>query len=64
MITKDTLIIEAIQAHPELIEVFTRFGMGCLECMGITNETIENGARMHMIIPEQLLAELNKAIKF
>ena len=55
-------IIDAIQAHPELVEVFKRFGMGCLECMGVTTETIENGARMHMIIPEELIVELNKVV--
>lgn len=60
MITKDSKIIDVIQKFPEAAAVFERFGMGCLGCMGMTNETIENGAKMHRISLENLLEELNK----
>jgi hybrid cluster-associated redox disulfide protein len=60
MITKDTRIIDALQNNPRLTEVFERFGMGCSGCLGITSETIENGAKMHNIPLEELLRQLNQ----
>lgn len=62
MITKTTRIIDALQAGPEVAAVFERFGMGCMGCMGITMETIENGAKMHDVALSELLKELNEAI--
>ena len=32
MITKDTGIIEAVQNHPEIMEVFAEYGLGCIGC--------------------------------
>lgn len=63
MITKDTQIIDALQMHPDIAQVFTAYGMGCIGCMGIMMETIENGAKMHNIPLEKLLADLNQKLK-
>ena len=63
MITKEMRIIDALQAYPQIAEVFQRFGMGCIGCMGVTMETIENGAKMHHIPLFQLLQELNAMTK-
>ncbi|MGB9661221.1 MAG: DUF1858 domain-containing protein [Moorellaceae bacterium] len=62
-ITKDLSIMEVLQAYPEVRSIFVRHGMGCLECMGAMAETIETGARMHGIKLEDLLEDLNKAIR-
>ena len=56
-------IIDLLQAYPEAAEIFERFGMGCIGCMGMTSETIENGAKMHHIPLNDLINELNKIIK-
>ncbi|HMM20485.1 MAG TPA: DUF1858 domain-containing protein [Selenomonadales bacterium] len=61
MITKDMPIIEVLRTQPAAREIFAKHGMGCIGCMGAANETVENGARMHNIDVEALLAELNKA---
>lgn len=58
--TKDMSIMEALQADPRARDVFVAFGMGCIGCMGVSMETIEDGAKMHGIDPETVLAELNK----
>ncbi len=58
-VTKDTPIIEVLQANDKAKEVFERHGMGCIGCMGAT-ESIERGARMHGIEVEPLIAELNR----
>ena len=30
IITKDTGIIDAVQQHPEILEVFAKYGLGCV----------------------------------
>lgn len=62
MITKDTGIIEAVQNHPEILQVFAEYGLGCIGCMAARFETLEQGAAAHGIDIEALVADLNKAI--
>ena len=62
MITKDTGIIEAVQSHPEILQVFAEYGLGCVGCMAARFETLEQGAAAHGIDIEALVADLNKAI--
>ena len=62
MITKDTGIIEAVQTHPEILQVFAEYGLGCVGCMAARFETLEQGAAAHGIDIEALVADLNKAI--
>jgi hybrid cluster-associated redox disulfide protein len=52
-------LMEALQADPRAREVFAVHGMGCVGCMGVSMESIEDGAKMHGIDPEVVLAELN-----
>ncbi|MDN5326781.1 MAG: hypothetical protein PWP41_1477 [Moorella sp. (in: firmicutes)] len=63
LITKDLSIMEVLRAYPQVRPVFIRHGMGCLECMGAIEETIASGARMHGLDLDQLLKDLNEAIK-
>jgi len=58
--TKDMSIMEALQADPRTRDVFAAYGMACIGCMGVSMESIEDGARMHGIDPDVVLAELNK----
>ena len=62
MITKDTGIIEAVQNHPEILQVFAEYGLGCVGCMAARFETLEQGAAAHGIDIEALVADPNKAI--
>jgi hybrid cluster-associated redox disulfide protein len=52
-------IMEVLQANPRAREVFIAFGMGCFGCMGVSMESIEDGAKMHGIDVNAILAELN-----
>ena len=52
--------MEALQADPRAREVFAAHGMGCVGCMGVSIESIEDGAKMHGIDPEVVVAELNR----
>lgn len=62
-ITKDTTILEALQAHPRSREIFIKHGLGCIACMGATMESIESGARMHGMEPHDLVDDLNRIIE-
>lgn len=61
--TKDMTIIEVLRQHPGARDVLANHGMGCLGCMGATMETLENGARMHGINLDALLADLNHLLE-
>jgi hybrid cluster-associated redox disulfide protein len=58
--TKDMSMMEALQADPRAKDVFASYGMGCIGCMGVSMESIEDGAKMHGISPDMVVAELNK----
>jgi hybrid cluster-associated redox disulfide protein len=55
-------MMEALQADPRARDVFASYGMGCIGCMGVSMESIADGARMHGIDPEVVLADLNKLV--
>ncbi len=59
-VTKDTIIEDVLKAHPNAIQVFMKYNLGCIACMGATQETIEQGARMHGVDPEPIVKELNE----
>ena len=62
MITKDTGTIEAVQSHPEIMEVFAEYGLGCIVCMAAHFETIGQGAGAHGIDVNALIEDINKVI--
>ena len=59
-VTKETIIEDVLRAHPRAIEVLMKHNMGCVACMGATQESLEQGARMHGIDPEPIVKELNE----
>ncbi len=61
-ITRDSGIIDAVQAHPEIIEVFQQYGLGCVGCMAANFETIGQGASAHGLDVDALIADINKKI--
>ena len=61
-ISKDMTIEEVIQQFPETIQVFSRYGVGCLGCSAAQYDNIEQGAVIHGLDTEQLLRELNACI--
>lgn len=59
-ITAETIIADVLRAHPECIEVFDRYGMPCMTCMGASTGTIAEGAMMHNVDLERIVAELRE----
>jgi hybrid cluster-associated redox disulfide protein len=62
MITREMTIGEVIREHPEAITIFKSFGMNCVECQVAAFGSIEQGASVHKVDVETLIAELNKVI--
>jgi hybrid cluster-associated redox disulfide protein len=56
--TKEMSIQDAMLAHPKAKDVFERLGMSCQDCMAAQVESIEAGAAMHGIDPDEVVAEL------
>jgi len=56
---KDMAIIAALELHPGAREVFERYGMNCSTCVGASSESIEAGAIMHCVSPDEVVAALN-----
>lgn len=62
MITKEMIIGQVLREYPETAKFFLELGMHCLGCPSATMESIEGAALTHGKDPDELVAELNKAI--
>ncbi len=62
-VTKDMGILEIVQNHPESLEVFQKYGMGCIGCAAARFENLEAGAKVHGIDPDAMVADINKLIE-
>lgn len=59
-ITKDSIIADVLSEHPHCIKIFDKHEMPCRTCMGVSTDTIEEGAIMHDVDLQALLAELRQ----
>lgn len=62
-VTKDMGIIDIVQNYPESLEVFQKYGLGCIGCAAARFENLEAGAKVHGIDPEQMVADINELIE-
>ena len=62
MITKDMSIQQILQEHPETIEVFAKFNLGCIGCWASSFETLEQGVNAHGIDIDEIIKSLNETI--
>ncbi|MDI6715767.1 MAG: DUF1858 domain-containing protein [Actinomycetota bacterium] len=63
IITKDMSIAECVEQYPETVDVFQRYGLACFGCAVSRLENIEQGAALHGIDPNVLVAELNDVVE-
>ena len=61
-ITKDMGLLEIVQNHPETIEVFQKYGLGCIGCAAARFENLEAGAKVHGIDIDKMVEDLNAVI--
>ncbi len=62
-VTKDMGILEIVQNYPESLEVFQKYGMGCIGCAAARFENLEAGAKVHGIDPDAMVADINALIE-
>ena len=61
-ISKDMGIMDIVTAHPETLEVFAKFGMGCIGCAAARFENLEAGAIVHGFNPDDMVKDINALI--
>ncbi len=61
-VTKEMGIMDIVQAHPEAVAVFQKYGMGCIGCAAAHFENLEAGAKVHGFDADQMVAEINELI--
>lgn len=61
-ITKEMSIIDIVQNYPQSLEVFAKYGLGCIGCAAAKFENLEAGAKVHGIDPEVMVQEINALI--
>lgn len=62
-VTKDMGIIDIVQQHPESLEVFAKYGLGCIGCAAARFENLEAGAKVHGVDPKVMVSEINELIE-
>lgn len=62
-ITAEMKISEIIKQYPETAKIFYKHKMDCLTCSGADMETLRLGALYHGKKHDELLKELNEAIR-
>jgi hybrid cluster-associated redox disulfide protein len=59
-ITGDSLMKDIVEFRPEAYEILARFGIKCLACDGILNNTLSECAKHHNLDFDTLLKELKQ----
>ena len=62
-ITKNSIIGDVLDQHPETAGLFLSIGMHCLGCPASRGETIEEACYVHGADADALIEALNAAVK-
>lgn len=58
-VSKEMSIIHIVQNYPQSLEVFAKYGLGCIGCAAAKFENLEAGAKVHGVDPDAMVAEIN-----
>lgn len=61
-VSRKTAIEDIVKLHPESLVVFEQYGLGCAGCRAALFENIGQGAEVHGIDADALIADLNGLI--
>ena len=61
-ITKNSIIGDVLDKHPDPAELFFSIGMHCLGCPASRGETIEEACMVHGADVDALIDSLNEAV--
>ncbi|MBO5755295.1 MAG: DUF1858 domain-containing protein [Clostridia bacterium] len=59
MVTKDSIIGDVLDAHPETAAFFFEIGMHCLGCPSARGESIEAACMVHNTDADALVKKIN-----
>jgi hybrid cluster-associated redox disulfide protein len=62
-ISKDMNIMDIVQACPESVEVFKKYGLGCIGCAAAHFENLEAGAKVHGFDADAMVDDINALIE-
>ena len=62
IVTKEMGIMDIVQQYPESLEIFAKYGLGCIGCAAARFENLEAGARVHGFIPDDMVNDINELI--
>lgn len=62
-VSKDMSILDIVQKFPQSLEVFAKYGLGCIGCAAARFENLEAGAKVHGFDPDQMVDEINALIE-
>lgn len=62
-VTKEMSIIDIVQKYPQSLEVFAKYGLGCVGCAAARFENLEAGAKVHGFDPDEMVKEINALIE-
>lgn len=62
-ITKEMSVSEVINKYPKTSFVFIDYGLPCVGCHMVKDDTVEGASQLHRVDLKRLLADLNKAAK-
>lgn len=59
IITKESIIGDILDNHPEAAELFMEIGMHCLHCPCSRSESVEEACAVHGTDADDLIAKIN-----
>ncbi|MBP5755296.1 MAG: DUF1858 domain-containing protein [Clostridia bacterium] len=62
LVTKDTVIGEIVNEHPEAAEILLGIGMHCLGCPAAQAETLEEACAVHGVDPDVIAKAINEVV--
>ena len=61
-ITKDMNILEIVEKYPQSVEVFQKYGLGCVGCAAARYENLEAGGKIHGVDIDKMIEDINAVI--
>jgi len=61
-VTKEMNIMDIVNQYPQSVEVFMKYGLGCIGCAAARFENLEAGARVHGFNADDMVDEINELI--
>ena len=62
-VTKEMSILDIVEQCPQSVEIFRKYGLGCLGCAAARFENLEAGAKVHGYDPDAMVDDINKLIE-